>query len=253
MAELRGIAVLLTREPEDNRALADLLRARGAETLELPCVRSEPLAELAPLARTIRALGPEDRLVLTSPRGVDAVLRVVRADEIRAPISAVGPATARRLAEAGLRAEVASQPATGVALGRELPIPRGRILLARADRASGDLPEVLRGRGARVEEVVAYRTIAQARGDVAGVRDRIAGGGVEVLVFASASAVDGFFDAVPAEETATARAVAIGPTTAARLLERASIMAAVAEQPTNEELLRTIERVVEEAHDVSRS
>lgn len=245
MPELSGVAVLLTRRPEDNAPLATVLAARGAAVLELPCVRIEP-ADGDELANAVRALTAHDWLVVTSRAGADAVLRVVAADEIRARIGAVGEGTARRLADAGLAAFVPSEP-NGAALGRELPLEGGTVLLARADRSSGDLPEALRARGAVVEEIVAYRTVAGAYGDVTAVRRRLRSGRIDVVVFASPSAVDGLCDAMPTDTLRHPRIVAIGRSTATRVRERIGVEPRLAGDPSEGGLLRVIQRCAREA------
>jgi uroporphyrinogen-III synthase len=191
MPEPRRTAIL-TRRPEDNARIADRLRASGVEVLELPCVRVQPLEDITALAAAIRAVGEDDWLVVTSRAGVDAVARAARP---RCRVAAVGRVTAARLAHHGIAVAFQPRVPSGAALGRELPEARA-ALLARSDRALPDLPEILRARGFEVSEVVAYRTIARADGDVAPVRAALADRAREVsVVVASPSAVEAFVDA----------------------------------------------------------
>lgn len=250
--ELSSVTVVLTREQGENAELAAELLARGAEVIEAPCVRTEPLADAAPLADAVRSLGIEDRLVVTSARGAEAVLRAVAPSEVRAPVFALGRASALPLLRAGIACATADAP-TGEALGRAIPLPAGRILLARSDRAIGGLAEALRTRGARVEEVVAYRTLPAASEVLhrAGRSFRL--GAPLVLVFASPSAVEGFAGAAPADEARHGAIVAIGPTTASRVRERLAREAVVAETPTLDGLLAAIRRCVEGIRHVSHA
>lgn len=251
MSEQLGATVFLARAPEDNAPLAAALRARGAEVLELPCVRVEPATDPAALADAIRALGPDDVLVLTSRAGAAAALRVLREGEVRAPIAAVGRSTARQLTEGGLRPTfVANEPRAAV-LARELPLPRGRILLARSDRALPELAAALRERGARVDEVVAYRTVPGALGDIEAVRVALRAGRVDVVVLASPSAVDGLCGAIAPDDVRRARIVAIGGTSGARVRERVGVESTIAEDPSAAGLLRAIERAIKEARHVA--
>lgn len=193
---LAGKTVVLTREAADNTDLASRLRHLAAEIVELPCVRTEPLADTRELAETLAALREEDCVVVTSRHGADAV---ARCGPTRAALAAIGDATAARLRERGFR--VAFQPAlpSGAALARELPLRRGAVVLVRSDRALPDLPAILRERGFAVRDVVAYRTVAEARGDVAGVRALLASSRRDVAVlFHSPSAVDGMLSAIEA-------------------------------------------------------
>lgn len=204
-------AVILTRAAEDNAALAAELRARAVIVIELTSATIEPLADDTALAAAIRALGPDDRLVFTSRAGVDAARRCVAADEVRSPVAAVGPATAERCAEWGIDAWTPSEP-YGASLGRELAFGPGIVLLARADRADPALARELAARGARVREIVAYRVIAGASGDIDAAR-RAALAGAAIVV-ASPAAVEGLLAAIGSAAFARARVIAIGPTTA---------------------------------------
>jgi len=210
-SELAGATVILTRDAGDNAELAARLRGRSVEVIELPCVRVEPLADRRPLAEALAALGEEDWLVLTSRHGADAV---ARCDATRAAIAVVGHATAEQARAHGLRVDFEPTVATGARLALELPQRGGVALLARSDRALADLPRILRGRGFTVREVVAYRTVAGARGDVPRVRALLAAPERRVaLIFHSPSAVAGLLAAIEAPLVARASIRVIGQAT----------------------------------------
>ena len=86
----------------------------------------------------------------------------------------------------------------GAALARELPHTSGVVLLARSDRALSDLPRVLHERGFTVREVVAYRTVADARGDVAAMQALLASREPVAILFHSPSAVAGMLAVIEA-------------------------------------------------------
>ena len=203
-------AVVLTRRPDDNAALAAELRGRGLDVIELPCIRTEPLADRSELEREITALRPGDVLVLTSATGAEAVSALGVA--VRCSVAAVGPATASRARHAGMNVTFVAPEHTAPALGRMLPIPSGHVVLARADRADGDLPEILRQRGATVRTVVAYRTVAEISGDLTIGRAALARD--PVVVVASPSAVHALRDAFGSPALRRARFVSIGRRTA---------------------------------------
>jgi uroporphyrinogen III methyltransferase/synthase len=227
---LRGAIVVLTRRRVDDRALAQVLRQRGAEVIEMPCVRTEPLADAGELARAVAALGSSDLLVLTSRTGADAVADVAPGGGVVCGVAAVGDATAERAGALGMRVRFVASRADGATLGHELPLPRGEILLARSDLADRELPATLLARGARVREVAAYRTVAGVEGDPGAVRRAVARGPVTIVV-ASPSAVDALVDAVDLETLRRATIVAIGPRTARHVQDRAGVVAIVAEAP----------------------
>jgi uroporphyrinogen-III synthase len=194
-SELAGGTVILTREVEDNAALAARLRGRSAEVIELPCVRVEPLEDPRALAEALASLREDDWLVLTSRHGADAVAAF---GPTRAPVAAIGRATAERSRAHGFRVEFEPTVASGERLAEELPERGGIALLARSDRALPDLPRGLRERGFAVREVVAYRTVAEVRGDVARVSAVLASGEPVAVLFHSPSAVAGMLSAIDA-------------------------------------------------------
>jgi uroporphyrinogen III methyltransferase/synthase len=225
---LHGAIVVLTRRRADDLALAEDLRELGAEVIELPCVRTEPLADTTELERAVAVLGASDLLVLTSRTGADAVAGVAPRGGIACGVAAVGDATAERAGALGMRVRFVASKAEGRTLGRELPLPRREVLLARSDLADADLPAALRERGARVREVAAYRTIAKVEGD-AGVILRAVARGAVTIVVASPSAVDALAAALDGDTLRLATFVAIGPRTARRVRERVGSVAIVAD------------------------
>jgi hydroxymethylbilane synthase len=226
---LDGLTVVLTRDEEDDRDLADDLRALRARVLIAPCIRTEPLTDRAGLARAIAGAGADDVIVVTSRAGAAAI--APWAADLRAKVAAVGWATAEQLRASGISPSFVARSPSAVALGRELPIPRGTVVLARSDHATGELPAVLKGRGARVREEIAYRTVVAMSGDADAVRAAIRAGTRPVIVFASPSAVDGFVARIDAGSLASARPVAIGPTTARRIALESGVVATTARTP----------------------
>ena len=226
---LDGLTVVLTRGEEDDRELAEDLNALRARVLIAPCIRTEQLADRSALRRAISEAGVDDLVVVTSRVGATAIGSC--GAELRAPVAAVGWSTADGLRAIGVSPWFVAHSPSATALGRDLPLPRGTVLLARSDRATGDLPRILQERGARVREEVAYRTVAAMTGDIASVRDAIATGMRPVVVFASPSAVEGFVEEIGARSIGQARPVAIGSTTARRITELTGIAATVARSP----------------------
>lgn len=207
--------VILTRERVDE-LLRTELRARGLEVLETPSVRTEPLADEGTLADSIRGLGPDDLLVLTSAAGVNAVAAAMRGLPRRVRVAAVGPSSAASARAAGLDV-VFVGAGDGRSLAVGLPLPRGEVLLARSDRALRDLPELLRQRGARVREVVAYTTVVGLEAyRAAALLDAVARPGTSAVI-TSPSALEGLLECVSAEHLRRLPLVAIGPSTAAAI------------------------------------
>src|SRR5262249_53690881 len=114
-------------------------------------------------------------------------------------------------------------------------------LLPTSDRGRTVLPDGLRARGAVVDVVVAYRTIAPE-----GLERALAEclrGGVDAAVFASPSAVQGGAEALP-EGVAPPSAVGIGPTTEAAAHAAGFAVLAVAAPSTTEGLVDAVARAL---------
>lgn len=235
---LDGAVVVLTRRREDNAALARELREHGAEVIELPCTRTEPLEDARELADRLRALGPTDLLVLTSRAGADAVGLAVPRGSLTCGLAAVGEATAARATAVGLTVRFVASRADGATLGRELPLPRGTVLLARSDIADAALPAALRARGADVRDVAAYRTIASVEGDPTVIPRAVDRSPVTIVV-ASPSAVAALESAIDVETLRRAAFVAIGARTAARVAQRIRT-AIIAAGPTADAIVRAV-------------
>ena len=138
-------------------------------------------------------------------------------------IAAVGPATAKRLRDAGYVVHFVSAGGTAGDLGESLPITRGpitsgpitsgpnsevrtRVLAPLGDRASSALQESLEARGAVVRRVEAYRTLATS--PARSVIDSAVGAD---YVFLTSPAIAKRFSELVGTGPA---AVCIGPTTA---------------------------------------
>jgi uroporphyrinogen-III synthase len=128
-------------------------------------------------------------------------------------VAAVGDATAQRARAHGLRVDFQPTQPTGERLARELPRRGGVTLLARSDRALPGPAAILRDRGFDVREVVAYRTIPGAHGDVARVRDLLASDEPVAVLFHSPSAVAGLLGAIDAPLVARAAIQVVGRAT----------------------------------------
>lgn len=159
-ARLAGRRVVVTRAAEQAGPLVELLRAEGAEVVEVPLIRIvEPADGGAALARSLASLERYDWLVVTSPNGARAVREALADRPLGAPqVAAVGPATA---AELGRPVELVPERSVAEGLLEVMPSapPGGRVLLPQADGARAALAEGLRAAGWQVDAVEAYRTV----------------------------------------------------------------------------------------------
>ena len=214
---LAGVSVAVTRARAQASGLASRLQGLGAAVIEAPAIRISPLTvELPDLSRY-------DLVCLTSPNGVRLLLarmaeRGVDARALAgATIAAIGPGTARALSERGLIADVVPERFVAEGLIEALAdVPVSRALVARASEARDVLPDALRERGAEVDVVALYETVAETLSDA----ELSALAGADYVTFTSSSTVRFLFQAIAGRQELGARTVSIGPVTSTALRER---------------------------------
>ena len=211
---LHGRTVAVTRARAQASALAARLRTLGATVVEAPAIRTQPLPAALP------DLGAYDLLCVTSPNGAHELFaRLAAADaDARAlaglTVAAIGPGTARALGEHGIRPDVVPARAVAEGLVESLAgIDMRRALIVRGREGRDVLPDALLERGAEVDIIVLYETVAEPL-DEATAR---AAAGADYLTFTSASTVRFFVAA--AGSLAGPRIASIGPATSAALRE----------------------------------
>jgi len=226
---LAGKTVVVTRAEGQSEELCAELRACRAQVKLLPLIAFAPPESFAELDAALQRLESFDWLLFTSGNAVQAVARRMRELGLRTPgesqqpkVGAVGPATSRAAEDAGFPVEYVAAEHSGAGLAAELKDQvKGRsVFLPRSDRANPDLPEALKRLGAKVMEVVAYRTVAPSKADRERVNEALKQD-VDGILFFSPSAVQNFLELVDRKrlEKLQGRAVmvAIGPTTAGAL------------------------------------
>jgi uroporphyrinogen-III synthase len=248
---LAGCRVAVTRAPAQAGDLLSLLGARGARPLACSTIDIEPPASFASIDAAVRSLERYDWVAFTSTNAVTAFADRVDATGAALPptvrLAAVGPATARLVAERLRHADFVPSSALADALAREMNDVAGRrVLFPRGDRASENLTRGLRARGAIVEEVVAYRTVPGS-----GARELarlVRAGEVDAILFMSASSVHHLVDALD-ERPAPSRlglhspaVICIGPETAGAARAAGLEVSAVATEKTAEGIVDALER-----------
>jgi uroporphyrinogen III methyltransferase/synthase len=232
MQPLTGKSIVITRAPEQSGELTSSLAHLGAEVLLLPMVRFAAPEDWARVDAVIGRLAEFDWILFTSRNAVRFF--ALRQSELgiapdlpvfgKHQIAVVGPATHEAAKREGFRVDYAAKNHTGEGLVRELAesIGNRNVLLPRSDRADDRLPDALRETGARVTDVIAYRTAAPEKVDAA-ILCRLQRAEVDAIVFASPSAFHNLRDLIPAADLASlserVQFAAIGPTTARALRE----------------------------------
>ncbi|MFN2431450.1 MAG: uroporphyrinogen-III synthase [Gemmatimonadota bacterium] len=262
---LDGRRVVVTRPETAAGGLLESLRGLGAVALLRPGAEILPLEDPAPLDRALRALRAYDWVVFTSANGVrhawsrleelGLAERFEDGEHGRLPgaprVAAIGPATAAALERRGVRADFVPRDHVAESLARGLPLAAGAaVLLLRADIGRRMLPDLLRRRGATVDDVAAYRTVvADDRDRAPDDAPRTSGGDagegaeppVDAVTFTSPSTVRGFL-AAHERVPASAAVVCIGPITARAARELGLRVDAVAERSTVAGLVEALVR-----------
>ncbi len=227
---LFGRRVVVTRARDQASSLVAGLEALGAEAVEFPTIRIAPPADPAPLREAVGGLSGFDWVVFTSANAVSGFFGALAeaGGDSRAlagvHLCTVGPVTAARLGEFGLRPDLQPGEFLGAAVAEALAataeLDGANVLYPRADIAPPALPEALTARGATVTDPVAYRTIAEET-DAGDMRRRLAEGEIHWITFTSSSTVKNFFAVIDAEvvRAAKVRLASIGPSTSATLRE----------------------------------
>ena len=255
---LFGTRVIVTRPRELVSGLAKLLRQDGAEVIELPAIRTEPVKDDAPVLDAIRTLEAHgyDWLVFTSPSGVRIFMeKLMQVSDLRAlcgvKLAVIGEGSRSALRQYGLRADFMPSVYDGETLGRELRqiLPPGsRLLIPRA--AIGN-PELIRelGDGLSITDLATYDTVyTQSRAiDAAAL---IEAGEIDFCVFTSASTVRGFAGGVPGVDFSRVNAVCIGRQTAAAA-RALGMRTWVSDEATLKSLAACVRRAAGERNEMS--
>ncbi len=247
--------VLVTRSPQQASALADRLRELGAEPVLIPTIETVDPASFAALDAALAQLSHFHWLLFTSANAVEALVRRLagigrsllpesvispgaqplnpvistgaRSAQWRDPciplppilgssrIAAIGPATARTLADIGLAPDLLPPQAVAESLAE--------ALLPHAHQPDGSPTRflLLRAAGAEVTVGPAYRTVVPA-GAAERIRQLLTSVAVDAVTFTSSSTARNLFTLLEAAGMTLPENVvraSIGPITSATLQE----------------------------------
>ena len=237
--------VLVTRAAGQAGELVEALAARDLAAIAVPAIEIQP-APPDDLRASLARVSDGSWLVVTSTNAAAAMVRgmtveprdgrdghdghVGRHDGHDGHVgrhdghdgcrwAAVGPATARVLAAAGISGVWQPTDSSAAGMARELPVVQGdHVVVARAEGVSPGLVEGLVSRGATVLELATHRTIEGPEDSRQLLRAALDGGPIAAVLFASGSAVRGLLALSAPEATDRCRtvpAICIGPGTAA--------------------------------------
>lgn len=248
---LSGCRILVTRPKELISQMAQKLREKGAEVLELPAIRTEAIVGNMALKECFLRIGSYDWIVFTSPTGVriffeemDQAGMDVRS-LARARIAAIGTGSAKALKKHGIVADLIPPVYEGGALGEALRnecLGGERILIPRASIGNQELIEELeKVDSVVIDDIATYHTYYESQ-TLIDERAEFESGKVDYAVFTSASTVRGFAEAVKGLDFSKVRAVCIGRQTKAAA-DALGMQTWMAEKATMDSVLEKVEQL----------
>ncbi len=183
---LAGRAVLVTRPAHQAPSLVRAIRAAGGEAVEFPALAIEA-TPVADLDAQRAALDAADCVIFISPNAARFGMAAFGRLPAHARVFAVGPGTARALAEAGVASVVpdGQDSEALLALPQLADVAGQRIVIVRGVGGRPVLGDTLAARGARVGYVECYRRV-RPQADPAPLLARWRAGGIDAVTVASA-------------------------------------------------------------------
>jgi len=244
---LAGVGIGITRPEGHAEGAITQALSLGAHPVLMPTIGIEPLTDWTEVDSVLDRISEYDWIVFTSVNSVDALLGRIweRGGDARqlanARFAAIGPATAERLHEYHLRADLVPEEYRGEALAAALiPHVQGkRVLWPRASRGREILPEQLGAAGARFESLVVYQHV-----DLETFPDdvlrQLDDGTLHWIALSSPSIARNVARLLTEEQRTAVRFAAISPVTEAAAVESGLKISCVASEYTWDGLLRGI-------------
>jgi uroporphyrinogen-III synthase len=250
---LAGVGVVLTRGEGSDGPFTRILKERGARVLDWGCIGFAPPEDLCPLYSALLRIRDYDWICFSSPRAVDAVVNRIERPPNGLRMAAVGPSTAAAIREAGWPVHRMPRKGSGEGLVEAFAeagdAEGARVFFPASAIAREVIPQGLAELGAQVDRTTAYRTVTLPL-DASSCRASVDNGEVDVVTFASPSAMEalreGIGDELFRRLSLGTPAAAMGPTTEEALRKAGWVRLAVAENPTLEGLADAAQRAVSE-------
>ncbi len=226
---LAGRQFLVTRPAEHQPPLADRLRSKGAQVIEMPAIQVCPVKENLAFEQALRRQiqdRQEKWMVFTSSIGVRIFFEMLGRSGLdvrdilrgRVKTAAIGRATEKKLLEYGWRTDLVPEEYCAKALGKELAEKAeegSSIRIFRARKGSEELLPPLAERGLYVEDIPLYDIEHQIYSEERlKIREGFEKGQIDAVTFTSASTVRGFTEAMGDLDYTRLEAVCIGRQTA---------------------------------------
>jgi uroporphyrinogen-III synthase len=261
---LSGKTVVVTRAPEQSQGLSEALDKLGATVVWLPTVTFSPVENSTELDAALGKFLQFDWVFFTSQNTVRFLFQrgcqvgVAPFVQPRRPkIAAVGGGTAQAAKNLDIRVDFTPKTQTAESLVSELgpaALAGKKVLLPQSDRADDRTAAMLRELGAKVTEVIVYRTSMPESFDedtLAAVKN----GEVDAILFASPSAFENFSKVIaPMDAAELSRRVAfaaIGPTTGDAIRNAGASLAIESLEPSIDGLSKAVAQYFKSRHDES--
>jgi uroporphyrinogen III methyltransferase/synthase len=202
---LLGKCIIVTRAREQASDLVKKLSDLGARCIEFPTIAVAPPDDFKPLDRAIERISSYDWLIFTSVNGVRFFFDRLLAQnkDVRClghiKTACIGPATAGRLMDYGLRSDIVPESYVAeavVAAFEKKNVSGKKVLLPRAELARPVLPVQLRKMGAEVDEITAYRTVLEGH-NAGALKQYLKEKTADMVTFTSSSTVNNFKALLP--------------------------------------------------------
>lgn len=249
---LSGMRVLLTRPKELISSMAEKLRDKGAEVLEIPTIEIVPAQSSHFMSECFENIRTYDWIVFTSQAGVRIFFEKMKEYGIdvralyRVGFAVIGEGTKKALESFGIFADVMPDVYDGVSLGRALAVQdvkNKKILLPRAEKGNQELVPIFEEAGAFVQDLPVYRTVCRDASELpVSIKDEIESGRVSCAAFTSSSTVEGFVKAAGEMDFSRVKAACIGKQTA-ETAKRYGMECYVSDKAAIDSLVRLIERM----------
>lgn len=246
---LAGMRILLTRPRELMSSMAEKLKEKGAEVLEIPAIRTCTTDTKALLA-CLKEAGGYDWVVFTSQIGVRTFFEFLERHGLdirslyRASFAVIGEGTRKALRGYGIEADLIPEIYEGkelaVCLAKE-GVAGKRILIPRSSSGNPQLTKILTASGGRVDDVSIYDTFYESC-PALDLRKEIDQGRIHCAAFTSSSTVHGFAAVTKGADYSKFTAACIGRQTM-ETAESYGMCCRMAESATIDSLIELIERI----------
>jgi uroporphyrinogen III methyltransferase/synthase len=250
---LRELNVAVTRPRAQQKTLSRLLRAMGAESWDFAAIEVRAAPDPAVLRSAVDRVGSAQVLAFTSANGVDAFFDALaeRSKDARAlagvVVASIGAATSARLRERGVIADLCAREAVGESLAQSILERLGdrahgaKVMVVRAVRGRATLVEALRAAGVEVDLVLAYETAPSST--LGALRAALEQGAIDVMTFASGSAIDAVLETLGSDARqllAPVTIATVGPVTTAHAQSVGLSVPVQAAKPSDEALVEAL-------------